>query len=349
MESNNILCENLLKNKGYDHIGRLNIESEMDIWCYSRGHKMHFCDSSIKEIDRYSIGLNQAVVFLSESNGMIEVVKPNGLYDGFFVIDESNKILVDTKTKYSILDDYKFDSQYKSLFCIAIHNSHVYFIDDYSEEYVVSSIISDDIQFNEKYKHAYYDYIGNATIIGDNCYITVGIEDGLKWGAICVNNEAYNIPFIFEEGIDKIIPNAVISDNAVFDRKGGCICRMGPSKRRDDEYDGVPLEYVGYGYGVYVFHDQYKYFWYFYDINGHELEYEENVYNDDIKHFEIQISGRVVTYHSEDNVFLNYSPNNDNQLVQTDNYDKDTWDALTDGQYGDYPGPGFDDYEGMGF
>lgn len=30
-------------------------------------------------------------------------------------------------------------------------------------------------------------------------------------------------------------------------------------------------------------------------------------------------------------------------------YDRDTWDALTDGQYGDYPGPGFDDYDSMGF
>ena len=33
-----------------------------------------------------------------------------------------------------------------------------------------------------------------------------------------------------------------------------------------------------------------------------------------------------------------------------DNWDweKENWDALTDGQYGDYPGPGFD-YEVLGF
>lgn len=250
------IYEKLLRKKGYNHIGRLNIESEKDVWCYSKGHKIHFCDSSINEIDRYSIGLNQSVVFLSESDGIIEVIKPNSLYNGFFAIDESNSIIIDTKSKYSVIDDYIFDSEYKSVFCIALHNSHAYFIDDYDEYDDGGFIISDDILFNKKYKGTYYDYIGNATIIGDNCYITIGKDDDLKWGAICVNNEAYNIPLIFKK-IDKIIPSAVISDNAVFNRKGGCICRMGPSNYwpSDIEYDSELLEYEACGCGVFAFHD----------------------------------------------------------------------------------------------
>ena len=39
----------------------------------------------------------------------------------------------------------------------------------------------------------------------------------------------------------------------------------------------------------------------------------------------------------------NYYPDNDDW-----DWEKENWDALTDGQYGDYPGPGVD-YDALGF
>lgn len=49
----------------------------------------------------------------------------------------------------------------------------------------------------------------------------------------------------------------------------------------------------------------------------------------------------------KDGKTVNYEAYPDKEKKYTDNYHKDTWDAMTDGQYGDYEG--CDDFEKFGF
>jgi len=89
------IVKSILKEQGFEHISLF--DKDKDVWIYIKDREVHFCKSDLSPIDRETIGINQKLIILTESADSIHVVKDDGLFSNFIIIDENNKILVQAR------------------------------------------------------------------------------------------------------------------------------------------------------------------------------------------------------------------------------------------------------------
>ena len=187
-------------------------------------------------------------------------------------------------------------------------------------------IISDNLSFN-KQGELIYDEVAFKAIIEDKCFFTVS-KDG-KEGAICTN-EHYNIPNIFDK-IDTIVRSGVICNNILYNRNGEQIFSL-------DKYYYIKTRYYD------VFESTESDDFVFIDSIGNIVSYELDEDDDNILH----VNG-TKDFDIEEEKFIEKEEEYCYDYYDDDyDYERDTWNAMTDGQYGDMP-EGFDgDYDFTG-
>jgi len=86
------IIKSILKLQGIDQIGIF--DQEKDIWIYAKDGEIHFCTSNLASIDRETIGLDLNPIIITNSNGLIHIVRDNETFTNFAVIDSANKIIL---------------------------------------------------------------------------------------------------------------------------------------------------------------------------------------------------------------------------------------------------------------
>lgn len=165
----------LLKKKGYYHIGQLKTDLHSAVWCYADNNTMHFCDSSAKELDRNSLGIKGENVVFTEKDGIIEMMGPDAVFEEFFVINSKNEIILDIQMVHNwygnknvlkwITDDTfiimpnadsnSFDNEVRYYRC---NESS----DDYDLAYLFVDGVYDSNKYNFKYAVNDYYVLGNV-------------------------------------------------------------------------------------------------------------------------------------------------------------------------------------------
>ena len=217
------------------------------------------------------------------------------------------------------------DPIYENIQCVKIFKRHAYFSVKKDGKF---GIISDDFYFNQtseiKYDNVYYG--GIIAINGsydEECYFIVK-EKG-KVGAICTRSDR-NIPAIFD-GIDKIIKSGVLCGNKILSRSGEKLYSV------ENGYEYINTIYLDTFWRPETGED-----YLFIDSQGKKVEFSKE--NDHILHLDGDYQ-----FDTEKNKFIEdvddeYDNSYDNRDDDID-WEKEAWDAMTDGQYGDMP-EGFD-------
>jgi len=192
-------------------------------------------------------------------------------------------------------------------------------INDVSEGLSAVAIKNNSISFQKhKYKWGFIN-LRNEVVIPIKYEEAHSYSHGLaavriseKWGFINTENKTI-IPFIYDN-----------VESGIFNRFGrfvdGLICVGIKNKNYIIDVQGkVIVDLMYYGIGTFTFDDG------IFFKNGIERICNENGEG------YISRTGRVIDWEKEES-----------QYYETPDYAADTWDALTDGQYGDYPGEGYD-------
>ena len=214
---------------------------------------------------------------------------------------------------------------YDSIRCEKIFNGHAYFKVEKDRRL---GIISDDYFFNIRTK-VEYDDVRYGGIVSGECFFIV--KNMRKFGAVCTKEE-FNIPLLFED-IDLIVKSGVLCHNKLYDRKGNELFYLG------DKYEYLKTEFMD----VFMSLDSKDYV--FINSQGKQINYTKDEDNE----FILQLDGGW-SFNTEENVFIEEKHDYYEGYDYPDDYDyeRDTWNAMTDGQYGDIP-EGFDgDYDFTG-
>ena len=214
---------------------------------------------------------------------------------------------------------------YDSIRCEKIFNGHAYFKVEKDRRL---GIISDDYSFNIRTK-VEYDDVRYGGIVSGECFFIV--KNMRKFGAVCTKEE-FNIPLLFED-IDLIVKSGVLCHNKLYDRKGNELFYLG------DKYEYLKTEFMD----VFMSLDSKDYV--FINSQGKQINYTKDEDNE----FILQLDGGW-SFNTEENVFIEEKHDYYEGYDYPDDYDyeRDTWNAMTDGQYGEMP-EGFDgDYDFTG-
>lgn len=205
-----------------------------------------------------------------------------------------------------------FDKIHK---CLKVFEGHAYFA---VEKDGKKGIVSDNIIFNQE-SEIKYDTVDYETVIAINgswdeeCYFTV-TEKG-RVGAICTN-EKHDIPAIFER-IDKIIISGVLNGKTIFTRNGEELCSL------ENDYEYIPTSYLDVFIRANIDND-----YVFIDSQGNRVKYSK-----ESRHILLLDGG--LRFDTEENEFIEDEEDDVPPCDDRIDWEREAWDAMTDGQYGD--------------
>jgi len=229
------------------------------------------------------------------------------------------------KTNEVPTKEYNFiEPKFDYIRCEKIFNGHAYFRVRKNGKF---GIISDSFTFNQNIEIEYDDVLFKA-VVGDNCYFLA--EKSGKVGAICTQNNN-SIPPIFDE-IDEIVKSGVICHDVLYNRKGEKIFSLENYSYLKTKFCDVFQSSESEGEFVFI------------NLQGKIIEYQKDEKDENTLH----VSGINEFFSVEDEDFV--EGEDDGGWVEKDDwdYERDTWNAMTDGQYGEMP-EGFDgDYDFTG-
>ena len=188
-------------------------------------------------------------------------------------------------------------------------------------------IISDSFTFNQNIEIE-YDDVRFKTVVGDNCYFLA--EKSGKVGAVCTQIDNSILP-IFDE-IDEIVKSGVICHDILYNRKGDKIFSLENYCYLKTNFCDVFQSSESEGEFVFI------------NSEGKIIEYQKD--DNDEKFLHVNGINELFSIENEDFV----EGKDDDGWVENDDwdYERDTWNAMTDGQYGNLP-EGFDgDYDFTG-
>lgn len=102
------IVKSILKQQGIDRIGLF--DQNNDIWVYAKDDEVHFCKSDLAPIDRKTIGIDQELIVLTETEDTFHIVKDKETFPNFVAIDKNNKILAQA---HHLVDQSPWQTKYK--------------------------------------------------------------------------------------------------------------------------------------------------------------------------------------------------------------------------------------------